>query len=123
MKHHTPQFIALVDDAKARITEIRCSQLRELLNNKHPLVLVDVREDHEWATGHIPEAIHLGRGIIERDIQSTISDYTATIIVYCGGGYRSALVADNLQKMGYQNVFSLAGGIRDWIDSGFPLKR
>lgn len=109
---HASQFLALVDDAKQRIKEISASALQQ--EQQHAYYLVDTREDREWQQGAIPDAIHLSKGIIERDIEATIPDKTAMIILYCGGGYRSALAADNLQKMGYSNVFSLTGGYHAW---------
>ncbi|MCS7045598.1 MAG: rhodanese-like domain-containing protein, partial [Gemmataceae bacterium] len=90
------------------------------LQRREPFVLIDVREDHEWAKGHIPGAIHLGKGIIERDIEARVPDPTTPLVLYCGGGYRSALAADNLQKMGYVNVLSMDGGWRAWKELGLP---
>jgi rhodanese-related sulfurtransferase len=118
---HTPRFLKIVDDAKTRIKELTVDQVKAKLDRKEKFHLVDVREESEWAKDHLPAATHLGKGIIERDIEQRIPDAGAEIILYCGGGFRSALAADNLQKMGYQNVWSMDGGIRDWRKKGYPL--
>jgi rhodanese-related sulfurtransferase len=118
---HPEGFLRLVQDAKKRIKEEDFSDIKKKLDAREPMILVDTREDSEWARGHIPGAIHLGKGIIERDIEKTIPDKDATIVLYCGGGYRSALAADNLQKMGYRNVLSMDGGWRGWTEAGFPI--
>lgn len=117
-KQHAPGFIALVEQARAQITEI---SIPELLEHNQPYVLLDIREDHEWLQGHLPEAMHLGKGIIERDIEQTVADKKQKIILYCGGGYRSALSALTLQQMGYKNVHSLIGGYREWCERKLPL--
>ena len=117
-KQHAPGFLALVELAKTQINEIT---IDEMLQHNQPYVLLDIREDHEWAQGHLPEAMHLGKGIIERDIEQTVADKKQKIVLYCGGGYRSALSAQTLQQMGYQNVFSLAGGYREWCERKLPL--
>ena len=122
-KQHSPAFLALVQDAKQRVRETTIPELTKRLDAKEEFHLIDVREDHEWAAGHIPGAKHLSRGIIERDIESHIADREAEILLYCGGGYRSALVADNLQKMGYKRVVSVDGGWRGWIGAGFPVEK
>ena len=122
-KQHTPAFLALVRDSKQRVRETTIPELKKRLDAKEEFHLIDVREDHEWAAGHIPGAKHLSRGIIERDIESQIPDREAEILLYCGGGYRSALVADNLQKMGYRNVVSVDAGWRGWIAAGFPVEK
>jgi rhodanese-related sulfurtransferase len=122
-KQHSPAFLALVQDAKQRIRQTTIPELKKRLEANEELHLIDVREDHEWTAGHIPGAIHLSKGIIERDIEEKISDREAEILLYCGGGYRSALVADNLQKMGYKNVVSVDGGWRGWIAAGFPVEK
>jgi rhodanese-related sulfurtransferase len=122
-KQHSPAFLALVQDAKQRIRQTTIPELKKRLEANEELHLIDVREDHEWAAGHIPGAIHLSKGIIERDIEEKIPDREAEILLYCGGGYRSALVADNLQKMGYKRVVSVDGGWRGWIAAGFPVKK
>lgn len=117
-KQHAPAFLALVEQAKAQINEI---SIDEMLQHNQPYVLLDIREDHEWLRGHLPEAMHLGKGIIERDIEQTVADKKQKIVLYCGGGYRSALSAQTLQQMGYSNVFSLAGGYREWCERKLPL--
>lgn len=116
---HSPGFLKLVDDAKSRVREVSIEETRKKLEAGKVKVL-DVREDSEWAAGHVRGAEHLGRGILERDIEARVPDKNAALIVYCGGGFRSALSADNLQKMGYANVASMAGGWRAWKDRGFP---
>lgn len=121
--HHAPGFLAIVNDAKTRVREFSIDEYRKRVAAGELFTLVDVREDNEWARGHLPGAIHLGKGVIERDVEKTIPDKTATIVAYCGGGYRSALVADNLQKMGYTNVISLDGGFRGWNEAGLPVER
>ena len=123
VRQHSPAFLALVQDAKQRIRETTIPELKEKLEAKEEFHLVDVREDHEWAAGHIPGAKHLSKGIIERDIEEQIPNREAGILLYCGGGYRSALVADNLQKMGYKRVVSVDGGWRGWTGAGFPVEK
>ncbi|MGD0955790.1 MAG: rhodanese-like domain-containing protein [Candidatus Acidiferrales bacterium] len=118
---HTEAYVKLVDDAKKRIKEEDYRATKKRLDAGEKFILVDTREDSEWSRGHIPGAIHLGRGIIERDIEKTVPDRDAVIVLYCGGGYRSALAADNLQKMGYRNVISMDGGWRGWTEAGFPV--
>ncbi len=118
---HAQGFLNLVNDAKQRIKQETFRETKKRLDNGEKLILVDTREDAEWARGHIPGAIHLGRGIIERDIEKTIPDKGTPIVLYCGGGFRSALAADNLQKMGYRNVISMDGGWRGWTEAGFPV--
>lgn len=118
---HSPAFLALVDDAKKRVPEISPEDVRRKMAEGVRLHLVDVREDHEWENGHIRGAIHLSKGIIERDIEVRIPDHDAEIILYCGGGFRSALSGDNLQKMGYGNVTSMAGGWREWTERGYEI--
>ena len=110
-----------MNDAKTRIKEEDFRDVKKKLDAGEKIILVDAREDSEWARGHIPGAIHLGKGIIERDIEKAIPDKDATVVLYCGGGYRSALAADNLQKMGYRNVISMDGGWRGWTEVGFPI--
>src|SRR5262245_25843324 len=122
MKDHSKGFLALVQDAKKRIRETNVHEINKRQKEGQSFHLVDVREDNEWNAAHLPGAIHLGRGIIERDIEKTIPDHNAEIVLYCGGGYRSALAADNLQKMGYTNVISMDGGFRVWKESGYPLE-
>lgn len=117
---HAEGFLNLVRDAKKRIKEEDVQTTKEKLDAGEKMILVDVREESEWARGHIPNAIHLGKGIIERDIEKAIPEKGATVVLYCGGGFRSALAAENLQKMGYTNVISMDGGWRDWTQAGFP---
>jgi rhodanese-related sulfurtransferase len=117
---HAEGFLNLVRDAKKRIKEENVQVTKKRLDAGEQMILVDVREESEWARGHIPNAIHLGKGIIERDIEKAIPERGATVVLYCGGGFRSALAADNLQKMGYSNVISMDGGWRDWTQAGFP---
>ena len=120
---HNPEFLNLVNDAKSRVKEINLDGYRKMLAEAVPHVLIDTREDSEWAAGHAQGAIHLGKGIIERDIENRIPDKSTTLVLYCGGGYRSALAADNLKKMGYQNPISLDGGWSAWSSSGMPVER
>lgn len=120
---HSEGFLKLVDDSKSRIREVTVDQTHERIAENPDTKLIDVREDDEWRAGHAKGAIHLGKGIIERDIESTVSDKTTELILYCGGGYRSALAADVLQRMGYTNVFSLAGGWKAWKDSGAEIQK
>jgi len=112
-----------VDDAKKRVRETNVEEVKEKMDHGAKFVLVDVREESEFAKDHLPGAIHLGKGIIERDIEARVPDLDAEIVLYCGGGFRSALAADNLQKMGYTNVISMDGGIRDWREKGYPLTK
>jgi rhodanese-related sulfurtransferase len=120
---HPPRFLKIVDDAKMRVRETNVDAVKARMDRGDKFLLVDVREDNEFAKDHLPGAIHLGRGIIERDIEARVPELNTEIILYCGGGFRSALAADNLQKMGYTNVISMDGGIRDWREKGFPLTR
>ena len=120
---HSPGFLGLVEDAKGRVREVTIDEVKGLLDEGAGFYLIDVREESEWAKGHLPKAIHLGKGIIERDIETTIDDLHAPIVLYCGGGFRSALAADNLQKMGYTNVFSMDGGWRGWTEAGLPVEK
>ncbi|MFY9585040.1 MAG: rhodanese-like domain-containing protein, partial [Candidatus Acidiferrales bacterium] len=111
----------LVQDAKTRVRETNVHEVKKQLDAGEKIIVVDVREESEWARGHLPGAIHLGKGIIERDIEQRIPDRSAPLVLYCGGGFRSALAADNLQKMGYTNVLSMDGGWRGWTEAGFPV--
>jgi rhodanese-related sulfurtransferase len=120
---HSPKFLQLVQDAKKRVKETNVRDVKRRIDAGEKFVLVDVREDNEWAMGHLPNAIHLGKGVIERDVEQRVPDSAAKLILYCGGGFRSALVADNLQKMGYTNVESMDGGWKGWIDAGLPTAR
>jgi rhodanese-related sulfurtransferase len=115
---HSEGFLRLVNDAKSRIKEVTVAETLDRLHENPEARLVDVREDSEWDAAHAAGAIHLGKGIIERDVEATIPDKSAEIILYCGGGYRSALAADSLEGMGYTNVYSMAGGWKAWVDSG-----
>jgi rhodanese-related sulfurtransferase len=117
---HTEGFLKITDDARTRVREIDVSAALERM--RAGAKLLDVREDNEWERGHAAGAEHMGRGIIERDIETAVPDHDAELILYCGGGYRSALAADNLQRMGYTNVHSLAGGWRAWKDAGAPFE-
>ncbi len=119
--HHSPGFLKVVNDAKTRVHELNVDQVKAKLDRGDQFHLVDVREESEFAKDHLPGAIHLGKGIIERDIEQRIPDADAEIVLYCGGGFRSALAADNLQKMGYTRVISMDGGIRGWREKGYPL--
>ena len=119
---HSPGFLKLVEDAKSRVREVGVSDTRRKVE-KNEALLVDVREESEWAAGHARGALHLGKGVIERDIENRVPDKSAPIILYCGGGFRSALSADNLQKMGYTNVSSMAGGWRAWQAEGGPVEK
>jgi rhodanese-related sulfurtransferase len=120
---HTPAFLALVSDAKKRIREVNVEHVKDLLDRGARFELVDTREESEFARGHLPRARPLSKGIIERDIETAIPDPRTPIVLYCGGGFRSALVADNLQKMGYTNIVSMDGGWREWTDKGYPTER
>jgi rhodanese-related sulfurtransferase len=120
---HPPRFLKIVDDAKTRVRETNVEDVKNKMDSGEKITLVDVREESEFAKDHVPGAIHLGKGIIERDIEARVPDLNAEIVLYCGGGFRSALAADNLQKMGYTNVISMDGGIRDWREKGYPLTK
>ena len=122
MKKHSPQFLALVANAKKHIHEISPQQLKEKLDQQQSFHLLDVREESEWVSGHIPTAMHLSKGIIERDIEKIIPDSQTPIVVYCSGGFRCALVADTLQQMGYTQVSSLESGSQGWLNAGYGLK-
>ena len=120
---HSPQFLKLVNESKARVKETNVPDVKRRIDSGEKMLVVDVREDNEWSRGHIPGAVHLGRGIIERDIEARVPDTKAKLILYCGGGFRSALVADNLQKMGYTNVESMDGGWKGWQQAGLPTSQ
>jgi rhodanese-related sulfurtransferase len=120
---HPPRFLKIVDDARSRIRETNVDEVKSRLDRKEKFVLVDVREESEFAKDHLPGAIHLGKGVIERDIEQRVPELNTEMVLYCGGGFRSALAADNLQKMGYMNVISMDGGIRGWREKGYPLSR
>jgi rhodanese-related sulfurtransferase len=123
MAKHTPRFLAIVNDARQRITEITLNDVQPRVAKQEKFNLVDVREESEYAAGHIPGAVHLGKGVIERDIEMRFPDSGVELVLYCGGGYRSALAADNLQKMGYTNVKSMDGGFRAWKDANLPIEQ
>jgi rhodanese-related sulfurtransferase len=118
---HSPRFLQLVQEARQRIREVSVDEVKARLDRGERFHLVDVREESEWARDHLPGAIYLGKGVIERDAEKRLPDPAAEIILYCGGGFRSALAADNLQRMGYTNVLSMDGGIRGWREKGYPL--
>jgi rhodanese-related sulfurtransferase len=120
---HSPGFLRIVNDARKRIQETTIDDVKSKLDRGEKFLLIDVREESEYAKDHLPTAIHLGKGIIERDIEERVPDPNTLMILYCGGGYRSALAADNLQKMGYKRVISMDGGIRGWREKGLPLVR
>jgi rhodanese-related sulfurtransferase len=120
---HSPGFLALVDDAKRRVRQCAIADVKARLDRGERFQLVDVREDAEWAVDRAAGARHIGRGVLERDVEVLIPDKGAPIVLYCGGGFRSALAADNLQKMGYTNVLSMDGGIRAWREAGYPLEK
>lgn len=118
---HSPGFLALVNDARPRVREVTIEQYRERVAAGEKRRLIDVREDHEWQAGHLPGAEHLSKGIIERDVETRVPDKAEPIALYCGGGFRSVLVADNLRRMGYTNVISIDGGYRGWVERGLPV--
>ena len=120
---HAPEFLKIVNEAKTRIRETNVDEVKARLDAKEDFTLVDVREDNEWAKGHLPGALHLGKGIIERDIENAVPAKTTPLVLYCGGGYRSALAAESLQKMGYINVMSMDGGWHGWTNAGFPTAK
>ena len=120
---HSPQFLRLVNDAKTRVKETNVADVKRRIESGETFLLVDVREDSEWANGHLPGAVHMGRGVIERDIETSVPETGTKIVLYCGGGFRSALVADNLQRMGYTNVESMDGGWRGWNEAGLPTEK
>lgn len=120
---HSEGFLKITDEAKSRVKEITVPDTRARLGQNPSAKLIDVREDHEWDAGHASGAIHLGKGIIERDIEVAVPDKSTEMILYCGGGYRSALAADVLQNMGYTNVYSMAGGWKAWNESGAPTEK
>ncbi|MCW5758032.1 MAG: hypothetical protein KIT54_12415 [Phycisphaeraceae bacterium] len=120
---HSQKFLDIVNEARARVKECRVDDVRRMLDAGDAFVLVDVREESEFARGHLPGAVHIGKGVIERDAEAKLPDPDATIVLYCGGGYRSALAADNLQKMGYKDVISMDGGYRGWTEAGLPITK
>ena len=123
MKDHAKGFLGLVEDALKQVPEVDVYQIKERLDKGEQVNLIDVREDNEWNLGRIPTAIHLGKGIIERDIEAVVADRSTQLILYCQGGFRSALAAESLNKMGYQNVYSMSGGFSAWVGSEFPVSQ
>jgi rhodanese-related sulfurtransferase len=120
---HTPRFLQIVNDAKSRVKEMTVDETKQTLDRGEKMLLVDVREESEYAKDHLPGAIHLGKGVIERDIETRVPDLNTVMVLYCGGGFRSALAADNLQKMGYTKVISMDGGVREWREKKYPMTR
>ncbi len=120
---HSPRFLRIVEESRKRIRETTVDEVKARLDRHDQFVLVDVREDNEFAKDHLPGAVHLSKGIIERDIEEKYPDFNAPLVLYCGGGFRSAMAADNLQKMGYTNVISMDGGIRVWREKSYPLEK
>jgi rhodanese-related sulfurtransferase len=120
---HPPRFLKIVDDARSRVRETNVDEVKQRMDRGDKFLLIDVREESEFAKDHLPDAIHIGKGIIEREIEARVPELGTEMILYCGGGFRSALAGDNLQKMGYTNVISMDGGIRDWREKGYPLTR
>jgi len=120
---HAPGFLKIVQDAKSRVRETTVDEIKDRLDRGDKFTLVDVREESEFAKDHLPSAIHLGKGVIERDIETRVPDPNTELVLYCGGGFRSALAADNLQKMGYTHVISMDGGVREWREKHYPLVR
>ena len=120
---HPPRFLKIVEDAKTRVRETNVDEVKARMDRGDRFVLVDVREESEFAKDHLPNAIHMGKGVIERDVEHKVPDLNTPMVLYCGGGFRSALAADNLQKMGYTNVISMDGGIRGWREKGYPLTK
>jgi rhodanese-related sulfurtransferase len=123
MAKHTARFLQIVNDARSRVKELNVQDVKQKLDRGEKFHLIDVREESEWNAGHMPGAQHIGKGVIERDIETKIPDTKAQIVLYCGGGYRSALAADALQKMGYTNVFSMDGGWRGWNEAKLPVEK
>ena len=123
MAKHTPRFLEIDDDARSRIRECQIADVQARLASGDSFLLVDVREESEFARGHLPGARHIGKGVIERDIETLVPDPATPLVLYCGGGYRSALAADALQKMGYTNVISMDGGWRSWTEAGLPVEQ
>jgi rhodanese-related sulfurtransferase len=120
---HAPRFLKIVNDAKSRIKETNVDEVKSRLDRGEKFMLVDVREESEFSKDHLPGAIHLGKGVIERDVEARIPDLNTPVVLYCGGGFRSALAADTLQKMGYTSVLSMDGGVRGWRERQFPMTR
>jgi rhodanese-related sulfurtransferase len=123
MAQHAPRFLQLVDAIRINIRECTVNDVRDRISTGEQFVLIDVREESEFAAGHLPRSTSLGKGIIERDIESLVPNPASEVVLYCGGGFRSALAADNLQKMGYSNIVSMDGGFREWKEAGLPIER
>ena len=119
---HNPRFLAFVNEVRQRVNEVDVHQVKRWMEQNRPFVLLDVREESEWAKGHLPSAQYLGRGILERDIETRYPELNTPLVLYCGGGFRSVLAADNLQQMGYRDVISMDGGYRGWVESGYPIE-
>ena len=120
---HSPRFLKIVEDAKTRVRETTVDEIKARMDRGEKVALVDVREESEYQKDHLPGAIHLGKGVIERDVETKFPNVSTPLVLYCGGGYRSALAADNLQKMGYTNVISMDGGVRGWREKGYPMSK
>jgi rhodanese-related sulfurtransferase len=120
---HAPRFLKIVEESRKRVRETNVDEIKARLDHGDKFALIDVREDNEFVKDHLPGAVHMGKGIIERDIEAKYPDTATPLVLYCGGGFRSAMAADNLQKMGYTNVISMDGGIRDWREKGYPLEK
>ena len=121
-KQHSPRFLNIVDDARSRVIECNVEAVKARLDSGEQFHLVDVREESEYARGHLPGAVHIGKGVIERDIEAKAPDVSTAVVLYCGGGYRSVLAADAMLKMGYTNVISMDGGWREWNNAGYPIE-
>lgn len=119
---HNPRFLAFVNEVRQRVNEVDVHQVKRWMEQNRPFVLLDVREESEWAKGHLPSAQYLGRGILERDIETRYPELDTPLVLYCGGGFRSVLAAENLQNMGYRDVISMDGGYRGWVNSGYPVE-
>jgi rhodanese-related sulfurtransferase len=120
---HPPRFLEIVNNAKERVRETTVDEIKSRLDRGDKFLLVDVREESEWQNDHLPGAIHMSKGVIERDVEKKVPDLNAEMVLYCGGGFRSALAADNLQKMGYTKVISMDGGVRGWREKGYPMTK
>lgn len=118
---HNPRFLALVNEVRQRVDEVDVHQVKRWMEQSRPFVLLDVREESEWNKGHLPSAQYMGRGILERDIETSFPELDTPLVLYCGGGFRSVLAADNLQQMGYRDVISMDGGYRGWVEAGYPV--
>lgn len=119
---HNPRFLAFVNEVRQRVNEVDVHQVKRWMEQNRPFVLLDVREESEWAKGHLPSAQYLGRGILERDIETRYPELNTPLVLYCGGGFRSVLAADNLQQMGYRDVISIDGGYRGWVEANYPIE-